>query len=135
MKLSFKIFIISLIIISSQKVVSQKVFNQNDLCRQWLIEKVIVNGEVAPLNDVLLKTSIKFFKNHTFIKLPKDKNVKTSTWKLVQPNKLELYNNERLIGIIKYVDRNHLIFVPTFTQPSKNSKLKAPEYYLKCLKI
>ena len=83
------------------------------LIGKWNIEKVILDGENATLTKIFKNNSIEFFENRKFIEYPTNETSARGIWSYNSEKKLiELKDNDKIIGVIKSLEKNYMIFEP-----------------------
>lgn len=128
------LFIIIFLISSnlfSQEIKMEKEELAKVLCKSWRINRMLVNGEEVLLSESFLNTSNMEFKtDHTYLEKPvTDKTVK-GIWNYnVEKHCVELFMENKLIGTIKSVDLEKLVYIPFLDEDAKKF-MKSAEMHL-----
>lgn len=104
----------------SQKIELQDSELTDVLCKSWLIQKIIINGEVAELGE-FSKDEVHVFKaNNTFSGILFTENEESVSWVYNKEKKcVELFEDNSLIGTIESINSEQLIYLPYLDEEAK----------------
>ena len=101
------------------------------LCKEWKIDSIVVSGEKMTLGKSIQDSGIEFKNDNTFVEKPYLEKSDKRYWKYnVEKQCVELFKNEKLIGTIKSVNNELLVYIP-FLDGEAKKIVKSSEIYLK----